>query len=159
MTQKIQNEIDAEKDRISRIEALTDAMPPHQIKRLEEVKHQGELALARCFGHDLHPDVAKRIVDNLTLNPSVLCTIGGGTNELPISASAWDEFMKDAANAEPLAKASIDHSNAALKEKIRNEELAKMKGPVKMAMARARTLDAHLEDLVKARLEARRSQL
>ena len=156
MTRKIQNEIDQENERISRIEALMDAMPPHQMKRLDEVKREGELALARCYGHDLHADVAKRVVDNLVLNPAVLCTVGGGVNELPTSASGWDEFMASAVAAEPLAKASIDHSNAALKEKFRNEELAKLKGPVKIAMARARTLEAFLEDAVNARLEARR---
>ena len=156
MTQKIQDEINQEKDRISRIEALIDAMPPHQEKRLNDVKRQGELALARCYGHDLHPDVAKRIVDNLVLNPAVLCTVGGGVNELPTSISGWDDFMKTAASAEPLAQASLDYSNAALKEQLRNEELAKLKGPAKIAMARARTLDAYLDDAVQSRLEDRR---
>jgi hypothetical protein len=155
MTQAIQKEIDAEKDRLSRIETLMDVMPPHQVKRLDEAKRQGELALARSYGHRLHPDVAARIVANLSLNPSVLCTIGGGVNELPTSAQGWDAFMKAAVEAEPLGKMSLDHSDAVLKETFRNEELAKLKGADKLAMSRAGTLDAYLENLVQERIEAR----
>ena len=155
MTQAIQNAIDEEKKRLSRIEALIDVMPPHQIKRLDEVKRQGELALARTYGYRLQPDIVARIVANLSLNPSVLCTIGGGVNELPTSAQGWDAFMKTAVEAEPLGKMSLDHSDAALKETFRNEELAKLKGADKLAMSRAGTLDGYIENLVQERIEAR----
>jgi hypothetical protein len=155
MTQAIQNEIDREKDRLSRIEALLSVMPPHQIKRLDEVKRQGELAIARRYGHRLNHDVALRVVENLTLDPSVQCTIGGGVNELPGSAEGWDSFMKTAVEKEPLAMLALDYSDAALKEKIRTEERAKLKPREKMAMAHAGTLDTFLDKLVQERLAAR----
>ena len=152
---QIQKDIDDEKDRISRIEALNASMPEHQAKRLEDVKRHAELALARCFGRRLHPSIAARLVDDLSLNPAVLCSIGGGVNELPTSAEGWEAFMTEAVKAESLAQASIDHSDAALKEQLRDEERAKLKGAERMAMARANTLDAYLNDAVKARLQDR----
>jgi len=154
MTQAIQKEIDEEKDRLSRIAALVDVMPPHQIKRLDEVKHKAELALARCYGHRLHPDIVTRIVEGMVLDPEVLCSIGGGVNELPMTPQRWDARMKAAVDHEPLAKACIDSRDAVLKETFRNEELAKLKGPEKIAMSRAGTLDDYIEELVKRRIES-----
>lgn len=156
MTRKIQYEIDAENDRTSRIEGQKAVMPPHQQKRLEEVQRHAELALARVYGHRLHPDIVKRIVEGLILDPEVLCSIGGGVNELPMTPEAWDDRMKEAVKNEPLAQICIDARDAELKEELRNEELSKLKPDEKIKMARARTLDPHLEQAIQARLEARR---
>ncbi|MDA8584981.1 hypothetical protein N9L47_01795 [Rhodobacteraceae bacterium] len=156
MTQHtIQSEIDRERDRQCRIETQVSAMPPHQKNRLEFAQREAELALARVFGHRLNSQVAARIVEGMVLNPAVLCTVGGGVNELPTTPRGWDAFAKEAANAEPLAKLSIDHADGQLRESLRREALDKMNPARKMAMAREGTLDSHLEQSVKERLEAR----
>ena len=59
------------------------------------------------------------------------------------------------ANGSALAKLSIDHADAQLRESLRREALDGMNPVRKMAMARDGTLDAHLEQAVKERLEAR----
>ena len=156
MTQNIiQTEIDRENDRQSRIETQLAVMPPHQKKRLEVAQREAELGLARVFGHRLNSQVAARIVEGIILKPEVLCTVGGGVNELPTTPQGWDAFAKDAANAEPLARLSIDHSDAQLRESTRRDVLEGMNPARKMAMARDGTLDAHLEQAVMERLEAR----
>lgn len=151
----IQAEIDAQNARQSRIDTLLATTPPHQLKRLESEKHQASLALARVFGHRLHQAVADRIVEGLVLEPETLVTISGGIRELPTDAKGWDRWARDAANKEPLAKLSINHSDAQLREELRREVLAEIRPEQRISMAREGTLDAHVEAAVKARLEAR----
>lgn len=152
--QSIQAEIDAEKDRQSRIDTQLAVMPPHQRKRLEDAQRQGELALARAFGHRLDERVSARIIEGMVLSPEVLCTVGGGVNELPVDAKGWDRWVKEAAAKEPLAKLSIDASDAALKEELRQQALGAMRPEQRLQMARAGTLDAYIDAEVKAKIEA-----
>lgn len=153
--QSIQAEIDAQNARQSRIDALLETTPPHQLRRLEVERHQAALALARVFGHRLHAAVADRIVDGLILDPSTLCTIGGGVRELPNDARGWDAWARAAAEKEPLAKLSIDHSDAALKEELRRDVLKGIRPERRISMARAGSLDSFVEAEVKTRIEAR----
>ena len=153
--QSIQHEIDAEKARQSRIDAQRAVCPPHQMKRLETAQREAELALARVYGHRLDPRVCGRIIEGMILSPEVLCTIGGGANELPTDAKGWDRWARDAANEEPLAKLSIEHSDAQLREEIRRTVLESIRPEQRLQMARAGTLDAHVEDEVKVKLEDR----
>lgn len=156
MTQQtIQHEIDAEKARQSRIDAQRAVCPPHQLKRLETAQREAELALARVYGHRLNSRVSGRIIEGMILVPEVLCSIGGGVNELPTDAKGWDQWARDAANKEPLAKLSIEHSDAQLRERLRCEVLEKICPEQRLQMARAGTLDAHVEGEVKSELEAR----
>jgi len=148
-------EWEAEKDRLSRIETQMAVMPPQQRTRLEEAQRQGELALARTFGNRLDARVSERIVAGMILEPTVLCTIGGGVNELPTDQAGWDRWAKDAANKEPLARLSLDHSDAHLREQLSREVLASIPPARRMDLARNGTLDAHVDGQVKARLEAR----
>ena len=153
--QSIQREIDRERNRQSRIDAQLAVTPEHQLKRLEAVQRHAELALARVFGHRLDERVSARIIDGLILSPEVLCTIGGGVNELPTTVQGWDAFMKDAAEQEPLAKLSIDHADAQLKESIRCDALDALKPERRISMARAGTLDDHLDGIVQSTIESR----
>ncbi len=151
----IQSEIDAQNARQSRIDSLLATTPPHQLKRLESEQHQAALALARVFGHRLHQAVAERIVEGLILEPETLVTISGGVRELPSDAKAWDAWAKQAAQREPLARLSLDHSDAELKETIRREVLESIPPTRRMEMARNGTLDRHLDIEVKSKIEAR----
>ncbi len=148
-------EWEQEQDRLSRIETQLAVMPPHQLKRLQAAQRQGELALARTFGNRLNARVSERIVAGMVLDPAVLCTIGGGVNELPTDAKGWDRWARAAVEREPLAKLSIDHSDAALKEELRRDVLAGIRPEQRISMAREGTLDTYVEAAVKARLEAR----
>lgn len=154
----IQNEIDEENQRRSRIAAQIDVMPPHQLKRLEAAQRNLELALARTFGHRLNQEVASRIVTGMVLDPACLCSVGGGVQELPNTSQGWDAYARELANKEPLAKLSIDHSDAALKETIRNEAEQRLRPEDRIAMARAGMLDDHLAAIVATELEARSFQ-
>lgn len=151
----IQAEIDAQNARQSRIDSLLATTPPHQLKRLEEEQHRAALALARVYGHRLHQAVADRIVEGLVLEPETLVTISGGVRELPNDAKGWDRWAKQAAEREPLAKLSIDHSDAQLREEFRRDVLDSIRPEQRISMARAGTLDAHVENEVKSRIEAR----
>jgi len=153
--QSIQLEIDREKDRQSRIDQQMAVSPEYQSKHLRTVRQQTELAFARVFSHRLNERVRDRILDGLVLVPEVLCTIGGGMDELPTTAQGWDSFARELAEREPLAKLSIDHSDAQLKETIRQETLAAMRPEERLKMARAGTLDEHLDGIVKAQIESR----
>lgn len=153
--QSIQNEIDLENKRVSRIATQIDDMPSHQRYRLDAAMHSTEIALARVYGNRLNEHVSKRIVEGIVLDPAVLCTISGGVNELPTSQQGWDAFARDLASNEPLAKLSIDHSDAELKDEIRAEAMCNMRPDDKIKMARAGTLDGHLAGIVAAKLEAR----
>ena len=144
-----------EKDRLSRIETQLAVMPPHQLKRLQAAQRQGELALARTFGNRLNARVSERIVAGMVLDPAVLCTIGGGVNELPTDAKGWDAWARTAIEREPLAKLSIDHSDAQLREELRRDVLDSIRPEQRISMARAGTLDAFVESEVKTRIEAR----
>ena len=155
MTQAIQDVIDAEKDRQSRIDAQRAVTPPHQIKRLEEAQMNARVALARKFGHRLDARVSERIIDSMILMPEVLCTIGGGVNELPIDAAGWDVWAADVVSSEPLAKLSIDASDASLKEELRQKALSELRPERRLQMARAGTLDEHIEGVVREQIETR----
>lgn len=155
MTQAIQDVIDAENDRQSRIDAQLAVMPPHQMQRLEAAKLNARIALARVYGHRLDTRVSERIIDGMILLPEVLCSVGGGVDELPKNAIEWDAWAKDATSKEPLAKLSIDASNAALKEEIRQNVLSAMRPETRLQMARAGTLDDHIEGVVREQIEAR----
>ena len=153
--QSIQNEIDKENKRQSRITAQHDAMPPHQKIRLEAAQRSLELALARAYGYRLNAGVAQRIVEGMVLDAACLCSVGGGVNELPTTPTGWDTYARNLADNEPLAKLSIDHADEGLKDEIRAEALSNMRPDDKMKMARAGTLDDHLADIVASKLEAR----
>jgi hypothetical protein len=156
MTQaSIQAEIDAARARQSRIDALLEKTPPHQMKRYREIQRQGELALARVFGGRLHARVSERIVEGMILDPEVLCSIGGGVNEMPTTTEGWHLWAKRAAAKEPLAALSINHSDAQLREELRRDVLDSIRPEQRISMARAGTLDAFVEGEVKARIEAR----
>jgi len=153
--QSIQHEIDAEKARQSRIDAQRAVCPPHQMKRLDTAQREAELALARVYGHRLDARVSERIIEGMILAPEVLCSIGGGVNELPTDAKGWDAWARETANKEPLAKLSIDASDAVLKEKIRQQALDAMRPEQRLQMARAGTLDDHIEGIVREKIETR----
>jgi len=93
------------------------------MQRLKEAQRKGELALARVYGHRLDARVCERIIEGMILAPEVLCSVSGGINELPTDVVGWDRWAKDAASSEPLAKLSIAHSDAQLREEIRREVL------------------------------------
>ena len=154
MTQAIQEVIDAEKDRQSRIDAQLAVMPPNQMKRLEAAQMNARVALARVYGHRLDARVSERVIDSMVLLPEVLCTIGGGVNELPVDAKGWDAWAKNAALKEPLAKLSIDASDASLKEELRQKALSALRPEKRLQMARAGTLDSHIEGVVREEIEA-----
>ena len=149
------DEWEAEKDRLSRIETQLAVTPPHQLRRLESEKNKAALALARVFGSRLDEAVADRIIEGMVLDPSVICTIGGGVRELPNDAKGWDAWARYAVEKEPLAKLSIDSSDAALKEQLSQEVLSSIPPAKRMDMARNGRLDAFIEAEVKARIEAR----
>lgn len=155
MTQAIQNVVDAEKDRQSRIDAQRAVCPPHQLNRLKAVQRDAELALARTFGNRLDTAVSTRIVEGMVLLPEVLCSIGGGVNELPTTTKGWDAWAKVAVSMEPLAKLSIDASDASLKEELRQKALSALRPEQRLQMARAGTLDDHIEGVVREQIEAR----
>lgn len=156
--QSIQNEIDLENKRLSRIATQLDGMPSHQRSRLDAAMHATEVALARVYGNRLNEHVSKRIIEGIVLDPAVLCTISGGINELPISQQGWDTFARELADSEPLAKLSVDHADAELKDEIRAEAMCNMRPDDKIKMARAGTLDDHLAGIVATKLEARSFQ-
>lgn len=149
------DEWEAEKDRLSRIETQLAVMPPHQRKRLEEVQRQGELALARTFGNRLPARVSARLIEGMVLLPEVLCTIGGGVNELPTDQEGWNLWAADTVSSDPLSKMAIDAADMELREQLRCEALESIRPEQRISMAREGTLDAHVESVVKARLEAR----
>ena len=149
------DEWEKEKRRQSRIDAQMAVLPPHQAQRLENTKHKLEVALARVFGNRLDARVSARIVEGVVLDPACLCTIGGGVNELPTTQIGWDQFALDQAENEPLAKLSIYASDATLKERIRQEARDALSGPKRLAMARAGTLDEHLDRVVTEQIQDR----
>lgn len=149
------DEWEREKRRQSRIDAQIAVLPPHQAKRLSDAKHKLEIALARVYGNRLDERVSARIVEGVVLDPACLCTIGGGVNELPTTVVGWDQFARDQAGNEPLAKLSIDASDAGLKERIRQEARDALPGPKRLAMARAGTLDDHLDRVVTEKIQDR----
>jgi len=153
--QSIQAAIDEDRDRTARIENLMSTMPPHHVKRLEEAQRQLSLGLARAYGTRLNEHVANRIVEGLILDPECLCSISGGVNELPTSRAGWTDYSRKAAAGEPLAKLSIDASDATLKEELRATELQSMRPDRRIQMARSGELDAHLNAMVKSKIEAR----
>ena len=153
--QSIQDQIDQDKHRQSCIDAQVAVTPEHQMKRLKAIKAQAELALARVYGHRLDERVSARIINGLALSPEVLCSIGGGVDEMPNNLRGWDAFVVAMAEQEPLAKLSIDHSDAQLKETIRQQAMNDLRPEQRLQMTRAGTLDAHLEKIVKFELEKR----
>lgn len=151
----IHDEWEREKDRLSRIEAQLAVTPPHQLRRLESEKKKAGLALARVFGSRLNEAIAERIVEGMVLDPAVLCTIGGGVRELPSGTKGWDVWARYAAENEPLARLSIDASDAALKEQLRQQAHDALPAPKRITMARNGALDAYLDRVVNEKIQRR----
>jgi len=148
-------EWEKEKRRQSRIDTQLAVLPPHQATRLDAVKRNLELALARTYGNRLDARVCQRIVDGVVLDPACLCTIGGGVNEMPTTNEGWDQYARQQAKGEPLAVLSIEASDAVLKEEIRDSELQSMRPERRLQLARAGTLDEHLNSVIASKLEIR----
>lgn len=151
----IQTFIDAENDRQGRIERVSATMPSSQAQRLAEIKQAAEVALARVYGNRLAPELVQRMKEGLVLDPSVLCSIGGGVDEMPKSLDGWDDFAKRLVASEPLAQRCIEFNDAKLKEELRQNELSNLSPQQRMSMARDNSLDAYVEDKVQQRLEDR----
>ncbi len=148
-------EWEQEKDRLSRIETQLAVMPPHQRKRLEEVQRLGELALARTFGNRLPARVSARLIEGMALSPEVLCSIGGGVNELPTDQAGWNRWAADAVNADTLSKMAVDAADMELAESLTKSVLESIPPSKRISMARLGTLDEYVASAVKAELEAR----
>lgn len=151
----IQTYIDAENDRQGRIERVSATMPSSQAQRLTEIKQATEVALARIYGSRLAPELVQRMTDGLVLDASVLCSIGGGVDEMPKSQDGWDAFAKRLVASEPLAQRCIEFNDAKLKEALRQDELSNLSPERRMSMARDNSLDSYVEDKVQQRLEDR----
>lgn len=151
----IEAEIQTHNLRQSRIVAQLNAMPPHQLKRLGLVKQELALALSRVYGHRLKQEFRDRIVSEAVLDPRVLCTVGGGVNELPTTTDGWDALSKELAENDALAMMNVADSDAQLKEALREEALEQIPSKDRISMARTGTLDSHLDQIVKVEIEKR----
>lgn len=151
----IQTYIDSENDRQGRIERVSATMPSSQAQRLAEIKQYAEVALARVYGGRIAPELVQRMTDGLILDASVLCSIGGGVDEMPKSADGWDAFAKGLVASEPLAQRCVEFSDAKLKEALRQDELSNLSPQQRMSMARDNSLDAYVDEKVQQRLEDR----
>ncbi len=152
----IQKEIDAENRRQSRIDEQLAVTLPHQMKRYEAIQQKTENALYRVHGNRLSPQVIDRMVAGLILEPSVLCSIGSSEiNEMPSDNMGWDRMARDLVEREPLAQLSIQHSDAELKEKLRQEITAAINPSQRLAMARSGELDNYVDQRVTAKLDER----
>ncbi|MEP6067615.1 MAG: hypothetical protein ABJ246_17380 [Paracoccaceae bacterium] len=155
MTAIIQKHIDAAKDRQGRIERACASMPSSQKTRLDDIHRQAEVALARVYGNRLVPEVTSRLLDGMILDASVLCTIGGGVDEMPKSSDGWNALAKQLVASDPLAQRCVDFADAKLKEGFRQEALQSLSPTSRMSMTRDNTLDSFLEESVQRRLDDR----
>jgi hypothetical protein len=129
--------------RLSRIFALTSGTPAHQLNRLEKLKTQFELGLARVAGSKLAPIIVSRMLDSLILSPSVLVHISGSTmSDLPTDSAGWDAFARQAILEEPLAQLCIDSRNQQKLEILRQTYVSGLPIAARISAARNGTLDA-----------------
>ena len=129
--------------RLSRIFALTSGTPAHQLDRLEKLKTQFELGLARVAGSKLAPIIVSRMLAGLILNPEILVSISGSTMaDLPKDSQGWDEFARREIENEPLAQLCIDSRNAQKIEVLRQTYVAGLSPSARISAARAGILDA-----------------
>lgn len=150
----IQTEIDNANSKIARVETLLAGLTPTQMGRLEKFKMQTERQILRQYGNRLNQGIVDMLLYDLILKNEVLTTVaGGGIDETPKNENEWKAFVSDIVESESLAKANLVSSDANKRAEIRDRILKSMRPETKISMARAKTIDKHLDDAVSAEIE------
>ncbi|MCM2561001.1 hypothetical protein M8756_01925 [Lutimaribacter sp. EGI FJ00015] len=140
---------------LNHVENLERGLTQPQAERLEKVRQNLALSLAREYGSRLSTIMAEKLVREVILRPEVLAHLEGATVvELPSDANGWGRWAREAVSRCELSQRSLAASDDDLRERLKNEVLAEIPRARKMAMARdAGTLDSFVLEQVAQRFE------
>lgn len=139
---------------LTRIENLERGLTVKQTEKLQAVRHQMELAIARQYGARLHQIMVDKLVREMIVRPEVLAHLEGVTvTELPTDLVGWTRLACDAVGDCELSQRSLAASDDALKTGLTNEVLRRIPRAEKMSMARAGTLDNYVAAELEIRME------
>lgn len=155
--QKFAEEQALECARQTRLANYLVSLPKTQLDRLAEERNNLRLGISRVYGDRLADIITDRVVENFALNPECLCSIGGGVRELPQkdNRAGWNALAKRLVDQEPLAKLSIDSSDANLRAQLEAEAVEGLRPERRLALARANELDTYIAQTVDAKLNER----
>ncbi|WP_027237201.1 hypothetical protein [Leisingera caerulea] len=140
---------------LNTIENLERGLTPPQVEKLEKVRQNMALSLAREYGNRLSPLMTEKLAQEVILRPEVLAHLEGATvAELPSDPSGWAQWARDAVSECEFSQRSLASSDDELRERLTREVLAEIPRARKMALAReAGKLDAFITEQVAQRFE------
>ncbi|MDE4062284.1 MULTISPECIES: hypothetical protein [Rhodobacterales] len=140
---------------LNAIENLERGLTKPQAEKLESVRQNMALSLAREYGNRLSSLMAEKLAKEVILRPEVLAHLEGATvAELPSDAAGWAQWARDAVRGCELSQRSLASSDDDLRERLTREVLEEIPRARKMALARdAGRLDAYIAEHVAQRFE------
>ena len=145
-------------DNYTRVAAIESGLTAPQRAKLDIVRHNMALGLARKYGDRLAQIMCDKLVAEVVLRPEVIAELEGVDATLagvPNSVSGWAEWATDAVAACALSQRSIAASDNELKVQLEHEAMAAVPPTRRRSMPREGTWDAHIASRVAAALEER----
>ena len=134
---------------LSQIEHLTSGLTRVQKERLDKIKKNVRIALARQYGNDLNEMMTSVLVSEVICHPTVLMAVEGISDAMPSSRDQWDSLAADVVSENEFAKLNIASNREARLSELRHAEAAKLSPQRRLNLARAGELDAYLDKRVR----------
>jgi hypothetical protein len=140
---------------LNHVEQLEAALTLKQISKLEAVRRNVEVAIARQYGNRLSPIVSDMLLKDVILRPDVLAHLEGATvTEMPGDAVGWNRIACELVDADELAQRNLSFNDAELRQQLRNEALLSISPHRRLSLAREGKLAAILDTMIEEALEA-----
>ena len=134
----------------AKIAKLSDSFTNSERGRYQIIRTTLEINLAKAFGTKLPEICVDRLLDRALLDADVYTTIVSGQDTyLPRTNAEWQAYVKNVVTTDEFANAAIINADFAWKSKIRQQALANLSGPEKLAKDRAGHLNEFLDAKVR----------
>lgn len=133
---------------VEMLETLTST----QRERTEAAITRLRIEWAKLHGDRLPPLLSDHLAVVAALHPQI---IDAGHGIGPQSDEVFREIAKEIVEAEPMVQRALDFADEKMKAEIRAEKYGELPPTKRMEMARAKGLDAFLDNAVREELEVR----
>jgi len=134
----------------AKIAKLNDSFTSAERERSQIIRTTLEINLAKAFGTKLPEICVNRLLDRALLDGDVYTAIVSGQDVyLPQTNAEWQTYVKTAVTADEFANAAIINADYVWKSEVRQQALANLSGPEKLAKERAGHLNEFLDAKVR----------
>lgn len=133
----------------ARGQAFLDTLSESEMQRYDTATQKIRLEYAKLHGDKLVELVVENSLIENAMQVDILPYIHG--DDKPVN---WRSVAMNIVENDEMIQRNLTHADEDAKAQIKNETLSALKPAERMAMSRAGTLDRHLNDAVRTRLDA-----